>query len=193
MRCFVIVRRGAVLASLALGVVACGGVSPQSQPQEIERATVPFELLDQQRGLLPATSLPEIEAFVVYLVGESGLVEAERAEPRSPSLRAVLRALLEGPTEAEAEIGLRSLIPPDLDIRTVVVEGEVATIDLGGTFEEALSSEDRTLGLAQIVYTMTQRAPVERVRFEIEGRPVEVPRADGSLTRNPVDRDDYPQ
>ena len=82
-------------------------------------------------------------------------------------------------------------MPPDVDVLEVRSKGAVATIDLAGQFEDPESGHDRTAALSQLVYTATQSERVRSVRFELDGRPVEVPRGDGSLTREPVDRSDY--
>jgi spore germination protein GerM len=130
---------------------------------------------------------------VVYLVDDERLVEVPRIRPRSPSTPELLSVLLDGPTPEEAAQGLRTLVPPDLEIRQVTVDDDVATIDLVGPLEQAQGSENPSRGLAQIVYTVTQSNGVQRVRFALEGSPVEVPLGDGTLTRRPVSRSDYPQ
>ncbi len=43
----------------------------------------------------------------------------------------------------------------------------------------------------QLVCTFTARAGIGQVAFTLSGAPVDVPRGDGSLTADPVSRDDY--
>jgi spore germination protein GerM len=47
------------------------------------------------------------------------------------------------------------------------------------------------IALAEIVFTATGRPGVGQVSFSLDGRPVEVPRADGSLTSEPLARTDF--
>jgi hypothetical protein len=62
---------------------------------------------------------------------------------------------------------------------------ELAT-SLGGT-----GRTDDILAFAQIVCTLTSRGDIRSVTFTRAGEPVEVPRADSSLTRNPLTAHDY--
>jgi hypothetical protein len=179
------------LAVLAMLATACGGVSAQSDPTPIDRDAVPFELLRDPNA--PASSLPPATtgSFVVYLVDGDRLTEVPRDRPRAPTPVEALRSLLAGPTAAETRAGLGSFIPPDVEVLGVGIAGGVATIDLAGQFEDPQGGHDRTVALGQIVYTMTQFPRIDRVRFQLDGRAVEVPRSDGTLTRHPVGRDDY--
>ena len=47
------------------------------------------------------------------------------------------------------------------------------------------------LALGQLVLTATARPGVGQVRFTLEGLPVQVPTADGTVTSDPLSRDDY--
>jgi spore germination protein GerM len=100
--------------------------------------------------------------------------------------------LTRGPSPSEADAGLRSLLPPDVTIDHVRVNGRVVTVGLSGTGAVQPAGSVRALAIAQMVYTATAIPGVERVRFEVDGEPAEVPRGDGTLTNKPVGRSDYP-
>ena len=77
-------------------------------------------------------------------------------------------------------------------IRGVQLHQNTATVDLGGSFH-ATTWPSRIIAVAQIVYTATEQPGVTRVRFELKGQPVDVPRAgDARLTSKPLSRADYP-
>jgi hypothetical protein len=183
------VRQLAAAVALSLVVTACG-VRSQSSPSTIRAEDVPFGLLEPQAG----TADPEqgglgAEDITIYLVGEDGLVPVERevAQPAGP--RRVLEALVAGPTSAESDRGLRGAFDPEAVVPTVERDGRRILVELhesffteGGPPREAL---------AQVVYTLTEVDPGTRVQFLVAGEPREVPRGDGVLTSQAVDRDDY--
>ncbi len=73
---------------------------------------------------------------------------------------------------------------------SVELEGGIASVDVQDSIA-TLGGDDRRLAVAQIVYTLTARPGVGQVSFTLEGAPVDVPRADGSLVARPVSRDDH--
>ncbi len=75
-------------------------------------------------------------------------------------------------------------------LRSITVDGDRATVDLRGALDRAVGA-DRIDALAQMVYTLTELPPITRVRFELEGEPIEVPTRDGELTSRAVTRADY--
>jgi spore germination protein GerM len=108
----------------------------------------------------------------------------------SGALSSRLDVLAEGPTPAEASSGLRSALPGPEAVTSVDLSGGVARVDLSRDFTE-LSGSDQLLAIAQMVFTLTERADVARVGFTLDGEPVQVPRGDGTLTSDPVARADY--
>jgi spore germination protein GerM len=75
-------------------------------------------------------------------------------------------------------------------VSDVSLEAGVATVDLRPTIS-ALGSDEQLLAVAQVVCTLTGRPGVGPVAFTLDGSPVDIPRGDGSLTNEPVSRDDY--
>jgi spore germination protein GerM len=179
-----------VLAVLASVVAGCG-VGAQSEPHTIDRSDIPFGLA--ARAHETTTTLRRTTpSYTVYLVGDDRLraVTRSTSEPLTP--REVLARLVDGPSATEADAGLRTLLDPEVDVERVRVDGGVATIELSGTGTARPAGDDGALAVAQLVYTATALPTVERVRIEIGGRQAEIPRGDGTLTKAPVSRSDYP-
>jgi spore germination protein GerM len=126
----------------------------------------------------------------VYLEGSRGLVPVTRHVRGEVDARSALDALLEGPSGAETRLGLSSAIPSRDAVRLVTDEDGTATVELSSDFRDGTVTH-QVAALAQIVYTLTGVPGVEEVRFEIDGALAAVPRHDGSLTREPVNRSDY--
>ena len=96
-------------------------------------------------------------------------------------------ALAEAPRSGSG--GRRTAVTGDL-IGKVEVSGGIATVDLRPAISD-LGADEQLLAVAQLVCTLTNRPGVGPVAFTLDGAPVDVPRADGSLTSGVVSRDDY--
>ncbi|MFG2052605.1 GerMN domain-containing protein [Micromonospora sp. NPDC048930] len=101
-----------------------------------------------------------------------------------------LQHLLAGPHDAERERGLATALPGTITVAGATAAGTVATVDVREAGEETGRS-DEVLAFGQIVCTLTQRADVDSVAFRRDGQPLEVPRADGSLSALPLTAADY--
>jgi spore germination protein GerM len=183
-------RALAVMAVVASAASAGCGVRTQSEPDTIDRDDVPFGLLVETPRAGPSSAAPGANAYVVYVVGRNGIVATTRSGARPLTLTDALRLLVKGVTTEEAARGLRSAIPRDSTVRRVTVHGDIARIDLGGAFDR-VSDQARIVAFAQFVFTATETSAVTHVRFELDGRPIDVPTVDGRLTGEPVSRDDY--
>ena len=127
----------------------------------------------------------------VYLVQAEQLVRVVRRS--SPSdLSAVVRLLLDGPTESEFAAGLRSAISPRTTLHSARIDGDTAVVDLSVSFVE-VGGQEQILAVAQIVLTAAAVPGVTQVRFLLDGEAVDVPRADGTLTSDTVRAVDYRQ
>lgn len=104
-----------------------------------------------------------------------------------------MRALIAGPTAAErsASPGLSSAVPADTLLLGLAVSGSTATVDLSREFEAGAGSNVMARRLAQVVYTLTQFATVQNVRFQLDGQPVAIFSADGTALGGAAGRDDY--
>ncbi len=187
-------RIGFTLALVGVVVVALvRGTRGDRGPTEIDRATVPFALLrDRPASTLPAETIPREPSFTLYFVAKDGLVAVQRGKLSTASPRDILEALIAGPTGSERDRGLTSLVSSEISVRRVAIDGFRAVIDLAAPLDQSLNSSNRSLPVAQFVYTATAMPGVTEVRFLVNGKAVEVPTGNSTLTRRPVARADYP-
>lgn len=182
----------AALAMAAVVLVACG-VQPEDKAFLAKPGDVPYDLLTPAAPATPTTvpgpSGPST-MVTVYFVQGGRMSPAERRVAAPVALDRLVLTLAAGPTQSEATVGLRTAILAVDVVRSVLLAGGIATVDLSATFTEAVGG-DQLLALAQIVFTLTERPGVGRVGFTLEGSPVGVPRGDGAVTLDSVSRDDY--
>jgi spore germination protein GerM len=114
-------------------------------------------------------------------------VQAGSLEDR---LRAVLSALMEGPTDDEQAKGVSSALPAELQIRVLSLDLPQVTLELSGD-TAGKSATENVLAVGQIVLTVAALSPVSEVRLARNGRPVEALLADGALTAEPLRAADY--
>jgi spore germination protein GerM len=184
--------RRATLVLVALLLVGCG-VRPEDKAVLAQPGDVPYDLLTPA-GPVTTTTRPgpagPSTLVTLYFIQGGRMAPTERRVPSPVALDRLVQTLAFGPTEAEALVGLRTaLLAPDV-VRSVVLAGGIATVDLSATFTEAVGA-DQLLALTQIVFTLTERPGVGRVGFTLNGNPVGVPRGDGAVTLDSVSRDDY--
>lgn len=184
--------RRLVLAVLAIALAAGCGVRADRTPRTLESNDVPFDLL------APATSVANAQGEgigrTVWFVDNNGLLSRGQRPIEGPvTVEVILEALLKGVTDAEANNGLRSNITTGtklLDVQgptdglvTVNLSGEILTV----------SREQQRLALAQVVFTVTGLPNVDRVLFEFDGKPTQVPGRGDELTDQPLTRNDFAQ
>jgi hypothetical protein len=107
----------------------------------------------------------------------------------SPTPQEQIDHLLTGPTQVERDRAMTTaLVGLSLDVS--VSSGATAQVEITEA-DEGSARSDETLAYAQIVCTLTSRADVASVNLFRDGDRLEVPRADGSLTRGPLYGSDY--
>jgi spore germination protein GerM len=103
---------------------------------------------------------------------------------------AALELLAEGPDPDEVAAGLTTIVARQ---PLAVVDGpdadDVLTVEVTRTFS-SVAGEDQLREVAQVVWTATEFAEVDAVRFTTDGEALEVP-TDRGLSDQPVDRADY--
>ena len=183
-------------AALAGVLLAAGCGLPQgTTPLEPDPSGVPYRLLSPteagpttaQRG--PQTTTPD----VYLLTADERLVPVEAPVRRNglePVIRDVLTRLTSGPSETERASGLASALGPDVRLTLTGVDSGTATIELDLGAPEPGAAR-LPLAVGQVVLSTTSVEGVDRVQLVRDGAPVEVPRPDGSLTREPLTAADY--
>lgn len=184
-----------VLVAACSGPLTGCGVQLDDAPRPLAAETVPFGLLETSTtvpGETPTTDapLPTFQDTSVFLVDNSDLlVEVRRQLPGE--VRLAILSLLTPPTEAEVNSGLRTAIPSTIGVRSVDGPDDgLVTIDLGSDQSDA-SPDIPRLAFAQLVYTATAVADVDRVLFQVDGEAREVPTGEGQSTAEPLSEADY--
>jgi hypothetical protein len=185
-------RLGAGLLATVLLVAGLGscGIPSQDSANKVDDDRVPYRLLDENSGGVADTERLGTSDAVIYLARGGRLVPTARRLPPPLTLVRLLRSLGRGPTSTEVAAGLRTALPIEDTPTDVTVQRGTATVDLPESFTN-LSRPDQVLALAQIVYTVTGQPGIGQVQFTLNGTAADIPRADLSLTAEPVTRDDY--
>lgn len=175
--------RRLVALLLLLALTGCG-VPVESEPRALDPDDAPFGVLDQ-----PTPDAEGPGRVALYFVRNDKVVLQPRAVERSMSIDELLDLLLAGPTPEQVSAGTSSAIPTGLAVEDVDVgPSGVAVVTLEAEDGQVSTSP---LGFAQIVATLTAPGRARAVQFRLEGQDLRVPRGDGSLTSEPVDRSDY--
>jgi germination protein M len=107
-------------------------------------------------------------------------------------LTATLGALLQGPTTAEVNQGLISLISPQTRINSVYIKGNTAYIDFNEVFRfNSLGKEGMIAELKQVVYTATEFPTVKTVQILVDGEVTKYLGPEGVAIDKPLGRDSF--
>ena len=193
---YVIVIISTVLAGLVgFGAASCGteegaqvaGPTPTAPGSAGSETIVETVDPEEPTETVGSENLRELEVW--FTEGE-GLYRTHATVQATPRLgAAALEVLLRGPQEP----GIDTAIPPGTRLLGLSIDDGVAYVDLSSEFESGGGSLSMTIRLAQVVYTLTQFPTVEGVRFELDGRPVDVFSGEGIVLDHPVSRADYEQ
>lgn len=179
------VARAALLVC-ALLLVAC---ARDSEVRILSEADLPQDLYT--RPAPAGTSAPTRE-MTVYLTRAGRLWPAPRVVSASvDTVENAIRALLGGPTPEEVAGQIATVIPDGVGLLSTEVADGVGSINLSREFERSAEQSVLILRIGQVVYTATEIDGVERVRFLIDGDPVDVLAEDGSVRADPVGRAEY--
>ncbi|MET8351674.1 GerMN domain-containing protein [Micromonospora sp. NPDC005206] len=177
-------RRLAPLALVAL-LTGCG-VPTDDAPRTVRAPRGPFHSAAPADTTAPAGRADE----TVCLVRDNRIVSVVRRVDRVPTVEDQLRHLLAGPGTAERDSDLTSALPGAVNAAGATVSGTQARVAVDAPDDDAGRS-DEVLAFGQIVCTLTGRDDVTTVVFLRDGKPLAVPRADGSLSEQPLTRADY--
>jgi hypothetical protein len=187
------VRRTIAALCLASTLAACG-IDTQSDAHVFDDSEVPFGLTDPApTTTTPANIGPTTAAsvsFEVYFIRSNILVPVTRQAGMPPTATDLVTALLNGPTQSETTTNHRNALA-GLEITARPRDASSVTVDLGRTFNDISRTNDRIFALGQLTLTLTDRPGISLVQYTIADSPIEVPKANGTLTKEPVSRSDY--
>lgn len=182
-----------LLVAVALAALAGAGCGVQGDggPRTLSAKDVPYALLEAAPSTTASTTVPGATkvGLSIFLVVGDRLHPVPRQVTGPPTVAKALSVLLAGPEEDEVVGGLRSAINPAASLVPSRVDPATVAVDLSTEFVQGPTSE-QVLGLAQIVFTVTEIAGVTGVRFSLEGAPIEVPTPAGT-TSGPLGRDAF--
>jgi sporulation and spore germination protein/immunoglobulin-like protein involved in spore germination len=128
----------------------------------------------------------------VWFPRNGELVSVKRTQARTRAVAtAAIHELLAGPSEPERLTGIRTAVPDGTRLLGIAIHRGVATVDLTSEFESGGGSRSLQMRLGQVVYTLTQFPTVKKVRFRLDGTPVNVVSSEGIVLPHPVARNDY--
>jgi hypothetical protein len=176
--------RAHVAVAVAVAVSTGCGIPADTAPRPVTPPAGPFRELAPPE---PATPRPGTVDERLYLVRDDRLVLVTRQLPATPPIDVHVRNLLAGATDSERDAGLSNALDGfSLD---VALDGSTAVLDIGDLADTGRN--DQVLAFGQIVCTLHTRPEVSAVRFVRDGRPLGVPRDDGSLSTGPLTAADY--
>lgn len=172
---------GALAAATAIGLAACG-VPMDREPRPITQTTA------APAATVPTTIAPTgaPSVSVYFLNGDQLEAEQYPVEGEVTLGKALAFVLAAPPDDASAD--LRTSVPPNTRLRGVQVEDGLATIDLTGEINDIVGPNQKE-AFAQIVFTALGFNEVQRVQFQIDGKPIDAPTDRGNLPV--VDANDY--
>lgn len=159
-------RRPSILLAVVLlvaGGAACpdsngdGGPAPPTTTSTAASATT---------SIAPVAD----EAAVrVYFARDEKVAVAGRAVEAPAVARGAMEALLSGPDDFEAGLGMTSAVPTGTELLGVSITAGDARVDLSGDFASGGGSLSMQMRVAQVVFTLTQFPTVDRVTILLDG------------------------
>lgn len=193
-----------LVAVLALVLAACGGgtVDTTSTTGDTTTTTEPTTTTTESSTTTTTAASTTTTAPVatvpvsVFFMADGGdsperpgpfLVSVYRAvvDDGGPAAAAV-RALVEGPTDAERDAGISSEVPEDTELLGITIEDGRAVVDLSGRFEQGGGSLSMFARLAQLTATLTSFDTIDGVELRLDGEPVDVFSGEGVILDDPM-------
>jgi spore germination protein GerM len=187
-------RRLLPLLLAGLTLLAACGVPGDHSPHELDAKNVPYSLLapvaENTTTTQPSAFTPT-NAVKIYLADAEGKLTAVTRQVTAPSNASkAVESLLNGPSKEEAD-KLHSAITTDTKLLGIDGPDDgLVVLDLSHHLLD-ITGRQQIIALAQVVYTATELADVDRVLFQIDGENVEVPNGNGKLTASPLGRLSY--
>ena len=135
------------------------------------------------------------EEINLYFTRDEMVVPLVRDTPRlrvvEEKVKNAMTLLLQGPEEAEKTASYDSALPREAQLLGVFVEEDTVSLNFSRQIDEGGGTEMMLARLRQIVYTATQFAGVDKVRFLIEGQPIKYFSSEGlTEVEHPIGRAD---
>ena len=172
--------------ALAVAVTGCGSERAVSlgKPSTGTTTTAPEQTV--------TTTTSSQVSLEVWFARDDGLVAVRRTHDATPLVATTaVTDLLRGPSAHERAAGFVSAIPDGTRLLGIAIRNGIATVDLTSEYQSGGGSRSMQMRLAQVVYTLTQFPTVQKVRFRLDGSPVNVFSSEGIVLKNPVGRADY--
>jgi germination protein M len=170
---------------------------PEAQPQEIVITVEKEPAADSapEKGEQAPARTRQSRLFFIS-VSEDGRINMKgvirAVEYVDAPLTATLGALLQGPTTAEVNQGLISLISPQTRINSVYIKGSTAYIDFNEAFRfNSLGKEGMIAELKQVVYTATEFPTVKTVQILVDGEVSRYLGPEGVAIDKPLGRESF--
>jgi germination protein M len=171
--------------ALAVTLAACGSEEAVSLGKPSQGTTTTTG--GEQTGTVPTK-----RSLQVWFTRDDGLVSVRRTHQPTPLVATTaIKSLLDGPTADERVMGFASAVPTGTKLLGIAIHKGVATVDLTSEFQNGAGSRSMQMRLGQVVYTLTQFPTVQKVRFHLDGSPVNVFSSEGIVLDHPVGRDEY--
>ncbi|MEV0173533.1 GerMN domain-containing protein [Streptomyces sp. NPDC050803] len=132
----------------------------------------------------------QVRTAVYFMQGEK-ISPAPRTVTAPSTAANALRALLAGPNGYERGHEHTTAIPSGTTLNSLAVHRKVATVDLSGRYDDGGGSLSMRARLAQVVFTATRFPAIEKVQFELDGKPVTAFGGEGVVLNKPVGRADF--
>jgi germination protein M len=175
--------------------------APEEHPEEIvitvekEPAATAIPETSKEAPTSEPTRTRQSRLFFISVTEEGqinmrGVIRA--VEYVDAPLTATLGSLLQGPTTAEVNQGLISLISPQTRINSVYIKGSTAYIDFNEAFRfNSLGKEGMIAELKQVVYTATEFPTVKTVQILVEGEVSKYLGPEGVAIDKPLGRESF--
>lgn len=135
-----------------------------------------------------ATTVPTTsrKVTVYFINSDLSAVPVTRTVTTSSVARAVVEAIIAGPTQSESAAGLVTSMPPGSLLLGLTISDGVAVVDLSREAEAGGGSSAITTRLAQLVYSLTEFDSVDSVQILIDGQHRETFSGEGYLIDDPL-------
>lgn len=149
-------------------------------------------------GVITARTLSRLPDMLVYFAKDTGTAFTLESVPRvarsgglEERVSAQVRALVDGPTPAEAEEGLATNLPDGTRVLGASLKDGLLTVNLSREFGSGGGTASMIGRLNQLYYTLSQPAGVRAVSLEVEGRPLRVLGGEGIIVDSVWVRDEH--